>query len=667
MASTTATPAYTLQSNPRTAIRTVALGPLMTAVAFLYAALAGQASWLIQLAYRYDEVWRVHSVVERGPLEAFQYMTLAINPPLFRMILSGWVGAFGHQEVTTGYLTVLLTLLMMAVTYRHAADLFGHIVARWTVLVLMLVPHFVYYTLDVGVYALLPLMVVSTSWLFLRWIKRPHHRGYALAYAAVGIAGMYTHYFVGYLVVAQALFVLLVLRWNIRHYAFAFWMFAGIAIAFGAGWGPIILHRLVTHAAGVTYAYQFQDGYLQALLNLFEILELAPIAAFVAMGALAPIALTAPNAKPHPLLRFGANWRRLFPLLMFFGLFFVAMLVNEYSRALTSRNLIIFTPFAAMLAGLGLGGIPRAMRLALLVVLLAVNYDAPPERLVINRDHVDAGSFTDFVAPHLVEDAVFLVDSTSPRDFMYWDYFIRERLPARQPAERLLWLGGSADYYTQGGELVRPYPKDEFVAVEVESPNAAARITEHIADHEQVWYLATENAAFTGTVEQNLLRTHYLRTEAQHAFSDTIREYRPLPSDLTPRARFDGALVFNGWHLPGGAAVRPCESVTLQTWWRAEAPLPYSYSLSASVLGADGQPVANVDTGIASIISTLWFTDRYYYDERSLTIPCDQPAGAYPLIFVVHPSATDEASSVTAMTGEALDAVVYLTNVEVQP
>ena len=64
----------------------------------------------------------------------------------------------------------------------------------------------------------------------------------------------------------------------------------------------------------------------------------------------------------------------------------------------------------------------------------------------------------------------------------------------------------------------------------------------------------------------------------------------------------------------------------------------------------DGNPIANTDGQPADIQTQLWTPDRYYLDERALTIPCETAPGDYLLLTGIYDPENPAESSPVYLT-----------------
>lgn len=139
-----------------------------------------------------------------------------VHPPLYFMLLHGWMGVFGDSlasiralSVLPGIATVFLGMwLVRLVATQRAALLAG--------ILLALLPTAVRYSQEVRMYSLLGMWLIGATIALVYWVKNPDKTRYLAVYAALMTAAFYTHYFAAFCVMAHWLYLLLL---STRHSA----------------------------------------------------------------------------------------------------------------------------------------------------------------------------------------------------------------------------------------------------------------------------------------------------------------------------------------------------------------------------------------------------------------------------------------------------------------
>jgi mannosyltransferase len=208
--------------------RSLALLALAAAIRFY--AIGDQSFW-------YDESYTV-DLVGRG----FFDMIAAIprtesTPPLYYVLAWPWAHVFGDSEAGLRSLSALLGAAAAPVAALAARDLFSSERAAWIAGVLVAVnPWFVWYSQEARAYSLL-VLTAALSLLFLaRALRSPTRRSLAL-WAGAAVLALLTHYFAGFLVVAEAGWLVWSVRSRMAVVAAGAVGLAGIALI------PLALHQ----------------------------------------------------------------------------------------------------------------------------------------------------------------------------------------------------------------------------------------------------------------------------------------------------------------------------------------------------------------------------------------------------------------------------------------
>lgn len=118
-----------------------------------------------------------------------------VHPPLYFLLLHGWIGLFGDGIFAIRCLSALFGIatvglgvwLVDRLATRRAAIIAGVLLA--------LLPTAVRYSQEVRMYSLLGLLLIASTLALIYWIKHPQRQRYLLIYALLMTAALYTHYF----------------------------------------------------------------------------------------------------------------------------------------------------------------------------------------------------------------------------------------------------------------------------------------------------------------------------------------------------------------------------------------------------------------------------------------------------------------------------------------
>jgi hypothetical protein len=139
-------------------------------------------------------------------------------------------------------------------------------------------------------------------------------------------------------------------------------------------------------------------------------------------------------------------------------------------------------------------------------------------------------------------------------------------------------------------------------------------------------------------------------------------EERTAPADDVPLFEFGESLVIHQWALSGDVTIPACESIRIESWWTADNTPDTNYNMQVVMVGEDGQDIAQANRPLGSLPTTIWETDRFTLDVRTLTVPCDAPSGSYPLILGVYDPETLVSLPAQTTSGESVGNQIYLTN-----
>ncbi|MGE7955738.1 glycosyltransferase family 39 protein [Pseudomonas sp. NPDC089530] len=182
--------------------RTYCLLPiLLVAAATRFYDLTAAAIWgdegssLLLSRYALSDIW-VHAAHD-------------VHPPLYFMLLHGWIEAFGDGilairsfSALPGIVCVGLGVWLVAqVANRRAAILAGYLLA--------LLPTAVRYSQEVRMYALLGVWLLGATIALVYWVRQPQRQRYLVYYALLMGVAFYTHYFTALCVLAHWLYLLL--------------------------------------------------------------------------------------------------------------------------------------------------------------------------------------------------------------------------------------------------------------------------------------------------------------------------------------------------------------------------------------------------------------------------------------------------------------------------
>ena len=198
----------------------------------------GFAVRLSNLTYHslwFDEAMSVHWARSSIPriLEVSMNLVEDRLPPLYYLCLHYWRLLAGDGEVAVRLPSVLLGTLLVPIIYRLARDLTDRRVGALAGVLAALNPFLVWYSQEARMYAQAVLLATLGTWFLLR-ARAGQRRAplYWFAYGLCALAGLYTHLYTGFVLLAHAFYLLLTLRRSRRAWLpFALAML-GVAVLF---------------------------------------------------------------------------------------------------------------------------------------------------------------------------------------------------------------------------------------------------------------------------------------------------------------------------------------------------------------------------------------------------------------------------------------------------
>ena len=281
-----------------------------------------------------------------------------IQPPLYYLLVGGWlrVNPFGEGILrwpSAAFGTLLIPLLW-ALGRRLWNDKAGPLAA----LVGATSPLMVYYGQEARMYALLVTLVALAALVLIRLLDRGTEKrwGLLVAYALVGLAAMYTHYFAGFAFVALALYWGHV-WWRTGHDLRRLGEFAivnGIILLGYLPWLPAMLNRFAVDSSYWSGSLKLGEATLDVVMNFTvgatevmlegDALLWLPLFALAALLWLIAIAFGGHRGVQRPLTLI-LLWL-LIPIILILALAYRTPKFN-------ARYLMISWPAWALLAGGG--------------------------------------------------------------------------------------------------------------------------------------------------------------------------------------------------------------------------------------------------------------------------------------------------------------------------
>lgn len=201
--------------------------------------------------YSSDEVWSVKAVtVDYG--STMETLKADVHPPLYYQFLYVWVRLFGTDERAVRSLSGLFYLLSVFAVYGLGRALYGNKTAILCAAIYLCSPLAILSAQFARMYALLSLLSILSTWLYLQFAIKPKdsHPLFAL-YVFVNILGTFTHIAFFFILFAQIVFHILFFR-RTRILAFAAAVVLSL-LPYMFLWAPVLVRQFSKSAEGIAW------------------------------------------------------------------------------------------------------------------------------------------------------------------------------------------------------------------------------------------------------------------------------------------------------------------------------------------------------------------------------------------------------------------------------
>lgn len=541
-----------------------------------------------------------------------------IHPPLYYLILRGWRELVGESEFALRALSAFAGLGLVAITIKLGKQgWMGWLAGFWVAVN----PALIYYSQETRMYALLALWVVLGAWCVVRILrsvaqgKTPY--GWVVAYIAVGVAGLYTHYFFP---AGLLIHTLLFLNGSLTTHPIRWRKLFGwttvllIMLAFYAPWLPIFI-RQAGGRPGDTIPLA---AFLQEALTFLTLGTTAnPTSlswAFTALSILFSLALinkvAPPKAKIVTLLAFAL------PLLL--------MAVLGTTREAFYKFMLMAIPFLAIL----------------------LSWSLPNERFQLFKklESFPRRPLSTIHYPlFLLSTALLLWATTQSLQNLYTNPAYA-RADYRGMAQRI------ADEAHPNAGIILNAPNQWEVFTYYHHEGAEVYPVRSVGDVEaEMQAIANEHdrlyGIFWGEAEQDPERLieRWLDENAFKATDEWVGDVRFVTYALPAGAATDLQTPLN---LPFGDSIElvgytlrddivPAgDIIQLTLFWQTAEPLDTRYKLFLHLLDSNGQIVAQRDSepGGGLALTTTWEPGNRVVDNHGVLVPAGTPPGNYTLI-----------------------------------
>ena len=158
----------------------------------------------------YDEGFSVW-LAQQPPAVIIARTANDIHPPLYYLLLHAWMSLAGQSEWAVRFLSAAFATLCVPLMWQLGRRLLrSQIAALFAALLTALSPLWLWYAREARMYAMLLALVAVLGWLWVEVAERPQPRwGWIALFAALATLGVYTHFYLWFVLAAFALAALL--------------------------------------------------------------------------------------------------------------------------------------------------------------------------------------------------------------------------------------------------------------------------------------------------------------------------------------------------------------------------------------------------------------------------------------------------------------------------
>ncbi|MBI2845728.1 MAG: glycosyltransferase family 39 protein [Chloroflexi bacterium] len=590
------------------------------------------------------------------PLEQVfpEIATVEPNPPLYYLLFNWWVALTGQSEFSTRFFSLLFGVLCIPLVYRLGEVMGRKDVGLVAALLIGINPFQIWHSQDVRLYTLWPAITLF-SFIFLILALEKKRSLYWMLYGLFSLAGLYTHYFHAFILLAQNIyFITQVVHWRPSHDAGdkrSMWQkwFAlqGTLVLLYLPWLLITNRPTTYHPSG-----QAPEAFevFPLLAGTFGVGETVPGEFSLLAGwlliLLSLLAVVAELRKEQRYL-----------LLLLIHILIPALgvyLLSQWRPFFRERYLNALAPGFYLLWGYGLiairdrfaNGRNWLLSIGLAIFALAAAYS-------LNNYWNDPAYAKSQNWPRL---ANFLEKNSGSGDVIIFNY----------PDPTL-------DYYYDGSALLLIVPHG-FTTPAIKRETVET-LWDLINRYQRIWLLPLRHPAWDkeGLVE-TWLNLHSRVEQRRSPAGFPLLLYIPelvgeeeIQNHLD--LRLGDSLQLAGYTLQEeGPILSPGETLPLTLFWKALRPVEESYHVFVHLQDQEGRIVVQQDNPPqeGKYPTNLWATGELIRDEYRLIIPPDTPPRSYHLTVGLYLLDSGERLAVFDTQGNVLGDQITILEIEIE-
>ncbi len=521
-----------------------------------------------------------------------------VFPPLWFTLFWLWNALTGISEFTGRFLAICFSMVTLAGVMRLGRAWTKQHFPGWIAAALLCTGAlFAYHSVEISPYALGMLLATGSMAALLRW-HQTQKRMWGLAWAGFAAAMLYTHYYLGFVLMVQAVWLVWQLVRDRR--ALPVRQLAGSAATFALLWGPwlpAMLHQInslrrATTEAGQAYGTTLGSAYNQIFTTPAEIIELINTTTnglWPVYVVLIALGLWAMRRRPSSGLI----------TLWAFGIPALSLLLNLIMAVYAPRYVATATVGLALLAGAGLSVLPR--RLGVLAGIALV----------------------------IAQAAQVMTYLPTPQRIPYRDiYLVISR--DLQPGDVIAYVGADPE------DRVIAWNERQYLRGDV--PRLVEPAAGDLLGYRRIWFM-------TGRLLDADVQARFQEIEPSHpletVLGDCVRQWcfvaqlLQAPPLAVPEI-FGGVMPFYG----GQVSLSEADTLNTRLYWRTDSPPLEDYSIAVHILDADGRLIGQSDGPLShfgNVIQTSrMVSDMIYQDRRSIETEGELKPGCCDIRLIVY-------------------------------
>ncbi len=606
----------------------------------------------------YDET--VSAYLASQPLaQLIRHTSMDIHPPLYYILLRYWSLGAGRSEFALAFFSLAFGWLHVPVVYALGRKVAGERIGLLAAFLTAISPFGIWYSQEVRMYTLGSFLGMVGLWALVHVMDDERPTFHAVLWVASGVLGLYVLYYFGFLLVAEAVFVVVWLAVRMRRATvgrreLATWVAAFVALPIlYLPWAPIAWRQATNPPVPPWRSFvgawrTFETAW--SALCLGQSVEPRAVAWVLAIfGVLYLLGLMRGRRSPwvHGLLFFYT-----------FGPLALLYLISLRLPLYHPRYMALYAgPFPLVVAeGLGIFSTRHRWKamlwgLAILVIVGASGYS-------IYRYHFDPR----YAADDYRSGVRLIQEQWAPGDavlidagYVYtaFDYYFHDpigwqgRLTEYRPSPKT-WNGVVVvETGTVGGDPNLGWGQEDADFYPMSEEETTAAMQRLFETHPRVWLLrAYDTVADPHGVIRRWLSAHAvllwdrLLTGETNARVQLWRAKTPPapPTAANPHRYPSAGLTLLSWKaMPESASVRQGGKAGVWTWWRSSGQTPV-VGVSLRLLDGSGSLWAQHDVVPEGPLrpGNRWGAGEVLLIPLGVEVPWDAPPGKYDLSMVLY-------------------------------